>query len=85
MRCGSLFYFFIYKNSNNKEKLAYIKRIDETFINKNCAFGSYCLASPLSRDQPPPLSTPPPPRLKISSRGYDDGTPQNYLHFPVLH
>ncbi len=39
MRCGSLF-LFIYENSNNKDKLAYIKRINETFINKYCTFGS---------------------------------------------
>ncbi len=33
-------FIFIYKNSNNKDKLAYIKRINETFNNKNCTFGS---------------------------------------------
>ncbi len=43
MRCGSLFYvyiciYFIYENSNNKDKLAYINRINVTFINKNFAF-----------------------------------------------
>ncbi len=31
MRCGSLFFYL--ENSNNKDKLAYIKRINETFIN----------------------------------------------------
>ncbi len=37
-------FIFIYKNINNKDKLAYIKQINETFINTNCAFGSLCLA-----------------------------------------
>ncbi len=36
--------FFIYENCNNKDKLAYIERINETFINKNGAFGSWRLA-----------------------------------------
>ncbi len=39
MRCGSFFIFF-YENSNNKDKLAYIKQINLTFSNKNFAFGS---------------------------------------------
>ncbi len=26
---------YLYENSNNKDKLAYIKQINETFINKN--------------------------------------------------
>ncbi len=31
MRCGLLFYFiFYYENSNDKDKLAYIKQINET-------------------------------------------------------
>ncbi len=30
----------MYENSNNKDKLAYIKRINETIIKKNVAFGS---------------------------------------------
>ncbi len=33
------YFFFFYENSNNKDKLAYIKRINEIFINKSCAFG----------------------------------------------
>ncbi len=28
-------HFFLYENSNNKDKLAYIKQINETFINKS--------------------------------------------------
>ncbi len=27
------FIYFLYENSNNKDKLAYIKQINETFIN----------------------------------------------------
>ncbi len=41
----------IKRGGGGRDKLAYIKLINATFINKNCAFGSLCLTSPYPHDK----------------------------------